>query len=84
MTHYDRLDAALADGMAIAFHASQAPTRLALDSEFGARTFSELNARVNQLARVLRGSGLEPDDAGAIPSPAPTIAQPTSSTTCFK
>ncbi|MGA1103623.1 MAG: AMP-binding protein [Pseudomonadales bacterium] len=66
MTHYDRLDAALADGMAIAFHASQAPNRLALDSEFGARTFSELNARVNQLARVLRGSGLEPDDGVAM------------------
>lgn len=65
MTHND-LETALADGMALAFHARGAPDRLAVDSEFGSRTFFELNARVNQLARVFREVGLQADDGVAM------------------
>jgi len=57
---------AMMKGMTIAFHAQQDPTRTAVVTKFGSRTFGELNARCNQLARVLRNAGLEPDDSVAM------------------
>ena len=53
-------------GMTLAFHAQERPDRMAVSSNYGVRTFSELNARVNQLARVLRQAGLQPDDGVAM------------------
>lgn len=52
------LEAAAASGMALAYHASQIPDRLAVESSAGRRTFAELNGRANQLARALRGVGV--------------------------
>ncbi|MCH2569382.1 MAG: AMP-binding protein, partial [Pseudomonadales bacterium] len=53
-------------GMLIAFHAERRPDKPAVISEFGSRTFSELNARCNQLVRTLRDAGLGVDDSVAM------------------
>ncbi|MFP6808689.1 MAG: AMP-binding protein [Pseudomonadales bacterium] len=53
-------------GMTVAYHAQQSPDRMAVTTNFGARTFAELNARTNQLVRVLRKAGLKPDDGVAM------------------
>lgn len=53
-------------GMLIAFHAERRPEKPAVISEFGNRTFSELNARCNQLVRTLRAEGLGVDDSVAM------------------
>ncbi|MFT5560635.1 MAG: long-chain acyl-CoA synthetase [Candidatus Azotimanducaceae bacterium] len=60
------LEEAVANGMAIAYHAQQAPENMAVISNYGNRTFAELNERINQLARVLRNAGLKPDDGVAM------------------
>ncbi len=57
---------AMLTGMTVAYHAQQAPSRLAVVSNYGNRTFAELNARANQLARVFRAAGLKPDDGVAM------------------
>jgi long-chain acyl-CoA synthetase len=54
------------NGMTLALHAQDRPNNVAVSSRYGDRTFAELNARVNQLAQVLRNSGLQPDDGVAI------------------
>ncbi len=59
-------EAAAASGMIIAFHARQTPDRAAIISEAGNRTYSELNARGNQLVRALRAAGLKAGDAVAL------------------
>jgi long-chain acyl-CoA synthetase len=60
-----RLDA-LRQGMAGAYWARAKPDEAAIVSARGRRTFSELNARANQLARALRHGGLEPGDGVAL------------------
>jgi long-chain acyl-CoA synthetase len=50
-------------GMALAFHAREAGGRPAVMSPCGDRSFDELNARANQLARALRARGLGAGDA---------------------
>jgi len=55
-----------AEGQAIAYWATVDPTRLAIASPFGDRTFAELDERANQLARALRARGLAPGDAVAL------------------
>ena len=54
---------ALASGMGIAVTARESPDRPAIVSDSGTRSFDELNARANQLARALRARGLEAGDA---------------------
>ncbi len=66
MEYLNSLEAAAQKGMTLAYHANRAPDRLAVASNMGERSFYELNARVNQLARVLRAAGLEPDDGVAM------------------
>lgn len=51
-------------GMTLAYHAQERPDKMAVISNYGNRTFAELNARANQLARVFRDAGLKPDDGG--------------------
>jgi long-chain acyl-CoA synthetase len=58
-------DAARA-GMTIAVHARSDPHRPALWSADGDRSFDELNARANQLARALRRRGLGAGDGVAL------------------
>ena len=57
---------AASTGMLIAYHAQQAPDRMAVTTVYGERTFDELNGRINQLARVFRNAGLQPDDTVAL------------------
>jgi long-chain acyl-CoA synthetase len=49
-------------GMAVAHHAATDPDRVALIAPSGRRTYGELNAHANQLARALRTRGLEAGD----------------------
>ena len=53
-------------GMTLAYHAQERPDKMAVISNYGNRTFAELNARANQLARVFRDAGLKPDDGVAM------------------
>ncbi len=57
---------AVRTGMLTAYHAQQAPDRMAVVSSYGELTFQQLNNRANQLARVFRSAGLKPDDAVAM------------------
>jgi long-chain acyl-CoA synthetase len=54
---------AVASGMTLAFHAEQAPDRMAILSEHGDRTFAELNANANRLVRALRARGVTAGDS---------------------
>jgi long-chain acyl-CoA synthetase len=65
---YESLEAALGDGMALAYHAARRPDKLALASRYGKRSFVELNGRVNQLARLLRARHIGAGDAIAVVS----------------
>lgn len=56
--HYEDLDTALADGMGLSYHAARQPNSLGVVSNFGERTYLELNQRTNQLVRYLRAQGL--------------------------
>jgi long-chain acyl-CoA synthetase len=60
------LEAAAAQGLAMAWHAGRAPGRLAILSDLGTRTFAELDARANRLVRALRRRGLAAGDALAL------------------
>lgn len=60
------LEQATVTGMTIAYHAQEVPNNDAVISNYGTRTFAELNARVNQLARVFRAAGLKTDDGVAM------------------
>lgn len=53
-------------GMEIAAIAAREPQRRAIVSEYGNRSFSELNQRANQLARLLREAGLKAGDPIAL------------------
>ncbi len=54
----DALEQAALKGMVVALVAARSPDKLAVASRFGDRTFGQLNARVNQLARLLREHGI--------------------------
>ncbi|MDP1795503.1 MAG: AMP-binding protein, partial [Acidimicrobiales bacterium] len=59
MGGYTDYEAAAQDGMSIAHAAAAYPDRTAVYSQYGDRTFGELNANINRLVRVLRGAGVE-------------------------
>jgi long-chain acyl-CoA synthetase len=63
---FDNLEDAQAKGMAVAFHAAQRPDHLAVATEYGDRTFRELNERANQLARLLARHGIGAGSAIAV------------------
>jgi long-chain acyl-CoA synthetase len=56
----------VAKGLTLAWWAEEAPTNPAIISEYGNRTFAELEAATNQLVRALRSRGLEAGDAVAL------------------
>jgi long-chain acyl-CoA synthetase len=60
------LESAPAEGMTLAVHAREAPDRMAFRSRHGDRTFDELNAHANALARALRAQGLREGDGVAL------------------
>ncbi len=55
---YEDYAAAALDGMSIALAAQRDPESVAVYSEHGDRTFGALNARANQIVRVLREAGV--------------------------
>jgi long-chain acyl-CoA synthetase len=65
MTVADVREAA-ASGMALAAWAAVQPDEPAIVSALGHRTFAQLNARANQLARALRSRGLAKGDGVAV------------------
>ena len=60
------LEQARAVGMTVSVWAQVAPDRLAVDSYAGARTYGELNANANRLARLLRAAGIGAGDGVAM------------------
>ena len=53
-------------GMAPAWHAQQFPHQPALITNYGDRTWAQLNANANRLVRVFRSAGINAGDAVAI------------------
>ncbi|MFT6752801.1 MAG: long-chain acyl-CoA synthetase, partial [Candidatus Azotimanducaceae bacterium] len=64
----EKLDVESAElcGMTLAYHAQERPTKVAVVSNYGERSFDELNNRANQLVRALRRAGLKSDDGVAM------------------
>jgi long-chain acyl-CoA synthetase len=60
------IEQAIAHGMTIAVNAHRNPDGMAIVSPNGNRTWSELNRRANQVARVFRERGLKSGDAVAL------------------
>jgi long-chain acyl-CoA synthetase len=58
--------AANARGLLLSWWATRVPDRPALITAYGDRTFDELNANVNRLARTLRARGLKVGDSVAL------------------
>lgn len=65
-TVFQRACARASVGMEIAVIAAEVPDRIAIYSEHGNLTFSELNAQANQVAHLLRARGLKEGDALAL------------------
>lgn len=57
---------AMRTGMTLAWHARQAPDRMAITSDQGNRTFGEMSANANKLVKALRTRGIETEDALAL------------------
>lgn len=55
-----------AQGMMVAVHARRTPDRMAIISQNGNLTWAQLNARANQLVRLLRNRGLQSGDGIAL------------------
>src|SRR5215472_9847284 len=62
----DELTAYANVGMGGAFWAKKKPDRVAVHDRFGTRSFAEINANANRVARVLREAGLRPGDGIAL------------------
>jgi long-chain acyl-CoA synthetase len=58
--------AAAATGTVVSLHAKRSPDRAAIVSPHGNRTYAELDAAANRLARALQAAGLQPGDAVAL------------------
>ena len=58
--------AAAATGTVVSLHAARRPNQPAVVSPHGSRTYAELDAGANRLARALQASGLAPGDAVAL------------------
>jgi long-chain acyl-CoA synthetase len=66
---FDSLQQAFDVGMHIAYWAGQTPEAPAIIFEDKITTYDRLNKRTNQLARVFRRAGLQPNDAVALLAP---------------
>ncbi len=66
MTVSEDMRAAAAEGMLHAWWAERVPDRLAIASPLGDRSYADLNAGINRMARALRARGLKAGDALAL------------------
>jgi len=66
MTIPEDRDAAVAQGMLVAWWAARKPDSTALYTAYGDRTYGELNANANRLVRALRVRGLRAGDSVAL------------------
>ena len=57
---------AAATGTVVSLHAARRPDQAAIVSPYGSRTYAELDAAANRLARAWRAAGLQPGDAIAL------------------
>ncbi len=62
----ERLVQAAATGMTASVWAAEKPGEIAVHDPFGTRTFFDLNANANRVARLLRAQGLKEGDAVAL------------------
>ena len=62
------IEEAVQTGMTIAYHAHRQPDLSAVVTQYGDRTFGELNANANKLVRRLRAAGIGDGDSVAIVS----------------
>ena len=60
------LDHAIQSGMLIAYHAGRHPDHSAVVSNYGNRSFAELNASANRLVRLLAAHGITEGDSVAV------------------
>ena len=60
------LDWAVQHGMLMAYHAQQQPDQSAVISNYGDRTFAEINANANRLVRLLEQNGIGAGDSVAV------------------
>ena len=60
------LEWAIEHGMLVALHAEQQPQNAAVITQYGERSFAELNANANRLVRLLAQHGIGPGDSVAI------------------
>ena len=60
------LEDAVATGMTIAYHAERQPDVPAAITDYGNRTFGEVNANANRFARLLRDAGVAEGDSVAV------------------
>ena len=60
------LDQAIQSGMLVAYHAGRHPDRSAIVSNYGNRSFAELNANANRLVRLLAAQGIAEGDSVAV------------------
>jgi long-chain acyl-CoA synthetase len=60
------LEDAVARGMMVAYHAQRQPQVPAVITQFGNRTFGELNQQANRLVRALRDAGIGDGDSIAV------------------
>jgi len=68
MDIFQSAEAAASVGMTAAFYAARKPEQIAVHSYAGSCSWAELNHKANQLTRLFRDLGLQPDDAIAIVS----------------
>ncbi len=60
------IEAAIQNGMLVAYHAKHQPDIQAVVTNYGERTFAELNANANRLVRLLARHGIGAGDAVAV------------------
>lgn len=62
----EQLESAIQNGMLVAFHAARQPDVSAVTTNYGNRTFAELNANANRLVRLLEANGIGAGDSVAV------------------
>ncbi len=60
------LEQAIQQGMLVAYHAAHTPDASAIVSDYGDRTFAELNANANRLVRLFEQRDIGPGDSVAV------------------